>query len=46
MANVVVGQLVGIPTPIAATIGVAEVTVLAGLASIVAERIFFRMPRD
>ena len=43
MASVVVGQLVGIPTSIAATSGGVEVIVLTGLVSIVAERVFFPM---
>jgi hypothetical protein len=36
----------GIPTPIAATIGVVEGILLTGLVSVVAERLLFRMPPD
>jgi hypothetical protein len=44
MVSVVVGQLIGIPTPIAATIGLFEGILLTGLVSVVAERVLFRMP--
>jgi len=46
MVSVVVGQLIGIPTPIAAAIGVVEGILLTGLVSVVAERVLFRMPPD
>ena len=46
MASVVIGQLVGIPTPIAATFGMLEGILFTCVVSIVAERVLFRMPRD
>jgi hypothetical protein len=46
MVSVVVGQLIGIPPAVAATIGVVEGLLLTGLVSVVAERVLFRMPSD
>ena len=44
MVSVVLGQLIGIPTPIVAVTGVVEVILLTGLISVAAERLLFRMP--